>query len=72
MSDKFCKDCRHFLQGYMMPSECRRPLSGRRSPVSGQLDDRLNKPCATERRDGRTLRGRQRCGPGAIHFEMRD
>jgi hypothetical protein len=51
---------------------CKRPLSNERSLVTGELTDRLERSCNSERRDGRThFTKRERCGTAAKFFEER-
>lgn len=70
--ERYCVNCVHHVKRYdvcFAPSECDRPLSDRRDPVTGALNDRLCRWCDSERRSDKTLFGRVRCGPGARFFE---
>lgn len=66
---KLCKDCKHFYPKYVgVPSACGRPLSERLDPVHGTADKQLRGDPWKERRPGRTLLGRERCGPEGKFF----
>jgi hypothetical protein len=72
--ERFCKDCKHYRPHinfgmYVIPERCVRPLSDRTNPVTGEPADRLDKTARSERKNARTIFGRQRCGPDAIFFE---
>jgi hypothetical protein len=67
---RLCQDCSHQMSscaGWV----CTRPLSDRRSLVTGALDDRLAELCSDERKQGRRWLGfgPERCGPEAKFFE---
>lgn len=69
---KFCTSCEHYRDGYgLLSDNCRRPTTDRRSPVNGEFLDRLNTEAAGERKVGRTLFGRERCGPEATFFKAK-
>jgi hypothetical protein len=68
--ERVCTQCRHREWGFE-GRECIRPLSDRRSHVTGELIDRLSAFCWNERRAGKTLfTRRQRCGPEGRYFEQ--
>ena len=72
---KLCTDCRWFSHDWRGDWEgyCVRPLSDRRSTVTGSLDHWLLVNASRERRPGRTWfgLGRERCGPDARFFEAK-
>lgn len=70
---RICYDCKHLWRP-MMPGmyawpRCTRPLLDKpRSLITGKHPE-LSVDPASERRNGRTLFGRERCGPDAQFFE---
>lgn len=70
MNAPICIECAYAefgMDGY----DCRRPLSDKRSLVDGRLVDRLDVLAWNERRSGRTLFGRERCGPAGRFFNRK-
>lgn len=67
---KLCKHCTHHrdYRGWDV-DRCQRPMTMDRSPVDGRLVHRLNANAEAERRTGKTLFGRVRCGAEARFFE---
>ena len=69
---KLCKDCFHFrptpTRQFVTVFKCRRPLTAEVEPVYGAPARSLNAWASDERKPGRTLLGRQRCGPDARFF----
>jgi hypothetical protein len=63
---RFCYDCVHF-RGYE-ESTCRRPLSDKLDIVTGRPENLLRTSAYRERGFGRTLFGRERCGPNATFW----
>jgi hypothetical protein len=74
MGGKFCIDCAHYGEVLDYPGFdrcCLRPLSDRRDIVTGLQNDKLYSLCHNERRNNRTLFGRERCGPAGRFFEAK-
>lgn len=68
---RLCIHCEHFAEpGGLDGPACRRPLSDARSPLDGQLSDRLYVSAWNERRFERTLFFRRRCGKSARFFKQ--
>lgn len=69
-----CSGCVHLLRPLFpcmnIGATCQRPLSDRRDAVNGELIDRVDVPCASERKAGRAWfgLGRERCGPAGRFF----
>lgn len=66
-----CVNCAHYRKhydGYDAWDACDRPLSSERSPVDGSILRRVGRGCEGERRDGKTLFGRVRCGRAGQFF----
>jgi hypothetical protein len=61
----------HASCGWEGAFECHRPLSDKRDPVTGKLNDLVRRDCDGERRHNRTLFGRERCGPSGKFFEAK-
>jgi hypothetical protein len=69
----FCVNCRHHevgYDGYDAWSLCVRPLSRARDPVTGELNDLVNRSCSRERRKDWSWFGGHRCGPDARFFQL--
>lgn len=70
MTERYCVNCEHFRPSWDFdPSQCHRPLSVEVDIVTGRPKRNLFTSARRERKPGKTLFGRVRCGPNASFYQ---